>query len=385
MLSAFQNIIVPVIVFALMIFVHELGHFAAAKSFGIRVNEFALGMGPAVFKKKGKETLYSLRILPVGGFCKMEGEDAHSDDAAAFGNAARWKRFIVLVAGAVLNIVLGFAIFIVIKGGGSAVTQPVIDQFTPGTHMVDSVFAPGDKIIKLNDTDIHIFEDVSFFMERASDAPVTVTVKRGGERITSVLLPSKCELKYTYYADRVEAETVIEGKSQGMESVPIDKPELYKDRIGQSGVQTSYVLGFSATRAAPTFVSTVHDAFFRTIFDIKRVYVSLYELVTGRVPASQISGPIGIISMIGTASKINWIMLFELVALLTVNLGVMNLLPLPALDGGQILFVLAESIARKDIAAERKGLINLIGFGILFALIIFATCNDILRLIGGWT
>lgn len=380
--SSIQTILVALLVFALMILVHEIGHFAAAKAFGIRVNEFALGMGPAIFKRKRKDTLYSVRILPIGGFCKMEGEDEQSSDPAAFSNAARWKRFLVLVSGAFLNIVLGFAIFLVFKGASDKVTEPVIGEFIAGTNIVESGLEPGDRIIKLNNTSVHIYEDIEFFRNRISEQPVTVTAKRGDQTITAEVLPSKYETKYTYYSDRIEVETFIKGKSQGVVSYPVNNPELYQDRIGQTGTQTSYILGFVPKSSAPTFFSAVHDAFFRTIFDIKLVYISLYELVLGRVPASQISGPIGMVSLIGTAFRIDWSALFELVALLTVNLGMMNLLPIPALDGGHILFLGIEAVLRRDIPIEKKGIISLVGFALLIALILFASYNDILRLFG---
>lgn len=385
MLSTIWTIIVALLVFALMIFVHELGHFMAAKSFGIRVNEFAIGMGPAIWKRQGKKTLYSIRALPVGGFCKMEGEEEKSEDPAAFNNAARWKRFIVLVAGATMNIILGLAIFVVLRAADPSVAQPVIDDFVAHTNLEAAGFQPGDRIVGLDGTSVNIYEDVNFFMQRVTDdTPITVTVEREGERISADITPVIRVQRYTYYEDKVVVEELVDGNLTSQTEVPITDPEAYRDRIGQTGEESSYMLGFVAKAGAPSFGQVLHDAFFLTLFNIKLVYVSIFELVTGQVPATQISGPIGIIGMIGTVAQVNWESLFNLVALLTVNLGVMNLLPIPALDGGQILFLAIEGILRRDIPLEKKGVISLIGFVLLFGLIIFATYNDIVRMISGW-
>lgn len=385
MLSTIWTIIIALLVFALMIFVHELGHFLSAKAFGIRVNEFAIGMGPAIYKHQGQKTLYTVRALPVGGFCKMEGEEEKSADPAAFNNAARWKRLIVLLAGATMNLVLGLVIFVVLNASAQTSTQPVITDFVDHTNLEAAGFQPGDRIVGLDNTSIHIYEDINFFMERVKDqTPVKVTVRRGGETVSAHVVPVTRTMRYTYYEDRVEVEDIIDGQPGSVTVTPIEDPSAYQDRIGQTGEQTSYMLGFVAQSTAPAFSSVLHDSFFRTLFDIKRVYVSLFELITGQVPVSQISGPIGIIGMIGTVAKIDWKALLELVALLTVNLGIMNLLPIPALDGGQILFLGIEGIFRRDIPLEKKGIISLIGFILVFGLIIFATYNDIVRIFSGW-
>ena len=384
MLGGIWTILVSILVFALMIAIHEFGHFSAAKLFGIRVNQFAIGMGPVIWKKQGKETLYSLRAIPMGGFCQMEGEDSASDDERSFGKAAWWKRFLVVIAGATLNIILGFLIFLILQAPEKTLNTTVIDSFSPGTNLSGSVFQEGDRIIALDNTKINIFDDLQFSLARVTDKPIQVTALRDGEKITQTITPVKQETIQQYGEKQAEIIVKINGVETQRQIVDAPDTDIYKQHIGETATETRYILGFVPKAEPMTFGSALREAFYQTIFNIKLVYVSLYELIMGNVPASQVSGPVGIISIIGQASQMDWTVLFNLVGLLTVNLGVMNLLPIPALDGCKLLIILVEAITRKKLPPEKEGIITIIGFAILIFVLIWATYNDIIRLFTGW-
>ena len=384
MLQGIWTIVVAIIVFAIMIAIHEFGHFSAAKLFKIRVNQFAIGMGPVIWKKQGKETLYSLRAIPMGGFCQMEGEDEASDDERSFGKAAWWKRFIVVLAGAALNIVLGFIIFLILQAPTAQVNTTVIDSIDQTTNLAGSVFQPGDQITKIGGSTIHIYEDLRFALERVTDQPVEVTARRGNETVTQTITPVKQDIVYTYSEEQIDIQILHNSVEVDHQTQAAPDTEEYQDYIGKSGTQTSYILGFVPKAENMTFTTAISRAFYLTLYNIKIVYVSLYELIRGNVPASQVSGPVGIISVIGQASQMDWTVLFNLVALLTVNLGIMNLLPIPALDGCKLLIILVEAVTRRRLPPEKEGIITLIGFVLLILVLLWATYNDVVRLFTGW-
>ena len=291
MLQGIWTIVVAIIVFAIMIAIHEFGHFSAAKLFKIRVNQFAIGMGPVIWKKQGKETLYSLRAIPMGGFCQMEGEDEASDDERSFGKAAWWKRFIVVLAGAALNIVLGFIIFLILQAPTAQVNTTVIDSIDQTTNLAGSVFQPGDQITKIGGSTIHIYEDLRFALERVTDQPVEVTARRGNETVTQTITPVKQDIVYTYSEEQIDIQILHNSVEVDHQTQAAPDTEEYQDYIGKSGTQTSYILGFVPKAENMTFTTAISRAFYLTLYNIKIVYVSLYELIRGNVPASQVSGP----------------------------------------------------------------------------------------------
>lgn len=383
MLSAIWTIIVAIVVFAVMIAIHEFGHFGAAKLFGIRVNQFAIGMGPVIWKKQGKETLYSLRAIPMGGFCQMEGEDSASDDERAFSKASWWKRFVVVIAGASLNIVLGFIIFLILQAPAGHIDTTTIGSIDKTTNLLGSAFESEDKIVKLDNTSIHIYEDLRFFLDRVTDKPVEVTALRGSETITQTVTPVRRDVVYTYTQNTIDVRVLHNGNEVEHETHPVPDTAEYQSYIGKTGTETSYILGFVPQKQQMTFTGALHRAFYLTIYNIKIVYISLYELIRGNVPASEVSGPVGIINIIGQASRMDWTVLFNLVGLLTVNLGIMNLLPIPALDGCKLLIILIEAITRRKLPPEKEGIITAIGFIILILILLWATYNDVVRIFAG--
>lgn len=375
-----MGIVVAIIAFAVMVFIHELGHFMFAKLFKIKVLEFAIGMGPAIFKKKKGETVYSVRCLPFGGFCSMEGEDSESNDTRAFSNAAWWKRFIVVSAGAVLNVILGLALLMAVQSSFKSVNLPVIGGFEQKAYMQQAGFKEGDRIVKLNSTKVNVYEDIYFFLERMGAGEVEVEVKRGGESFTAKVQPVKEERVYTYYEDKTDIEIFVDGELDEKLSAEATSDSSL---IGKSQRAERYILGFECVRAENSFLNVISRSFYMTAFYVKMVYTSVYELISGQIPLNQMSGPVGVVDVIGKAAGQDFFFLLDMLALITINLGVMNLLPIPALDGCKLLIIIVELILRKRVPPEKEGIINLIGFALLIGLMIFVTYNDILRLING--
>lgn len=376
-MSGLLTILVALLVFAIMVTVHEFGHFAVAKLFKIHVVEFAVGMGPAFFKKKHGDTTYALRWIPFGGYCMFDNDVGDNDAPNAFEKAAWWKRLCVALAGAFLNLVLGFLVFIVLQSANATTYQPTVTDFVTHTYAESSDLQVGDKILRLNDTGIHIKDDLDLFMQRNGAAPVQVTVKRGKETKVFTITPSKSEEIYTYGETEMSLVQNINGNE--LERIVQPAPDIvgYADYVGQTTTVSRYILGFYGETKPHTFLSVLRDAFFTTIYNVKIVYISLWDMLLGKVSADQVSGPIGIVSVIGQATKVGWQPLLALVGLLTVNLGIMNLLPIPALDGCKALVLIAEGITRKKLPPKVEGIINFAGFALLILLMLWATFNDI--------
>jgi regulator of sigma E protease len=329
-----------IVIFLLLILVHELGHFVSAKLVGIRVQEFAIGMGPTIFKKEKGETVYSVRALPIGGFCKMEGEDEESEDERAFGNKGIPQRFLVLVSGAFMNILIGFFLFVILMLTQQQTYVPIVDTVIEGSPAQQAGLTPGDRVIRLNGSKINIQNDFAFEMSRYSGGEISVEYLRNGQKESVSLVPMQ-------------------------------------DKSGR------YLIGFTNSVVDLTFTSRIADSYYMTLFTSKVVVVSLGDLIGGRVSYKEMSGPVGIVQHIGEAAKTGILNLISLTAFITINLGVFNLLPVPALDGGRLLFLLIEAVRRKKLPAEKEGLVHFIGFALLILLMIFATTNDIGRFFGG--
>jgi len=382
-MSTVWTIVIAILAFTAMIFVHELGHFMFAKLFKIQVHEFALGMGPAIFKKKIGETLYSIRCVPFGGFCSMDAEDETSASPRAFRNVAKWKRAVVLSAGAVFNIIFGFILFVIIVGSANTVKVPVVDSYISGSYIEEAGIIDGDRIIALDGTAINIYDDFSFFMDRIDGSKaIDVTVQRGDTSYTFSVKPTKSENVFHINKDDVTVKSYINGQVTETQTISRDRINAPDAKVGDVITQSRYLLGFTPREEPNSFGATIHEAFYSTLFNGKVVYISLYELITGKVPANQVMGAIGIIDTMGAAARAGWKVLFSLLALISINLGIMNLLPIPAMDGGRLLFLLIEAIIRKRIPPEKEGIVHLIGFILLIALMILLAFNDIMRLFG---
>lgn len=333
-----------VVIFCVIIAIHEFGHFITAKLSGITVLEFSIGMGPKLFGFDKNGTKYSLRLLPIGGFCNMDGENGDSNNENAFCNKSAWKRFFVLVSGAAMNMLLGFLIFVFLFAISSPWSSNVIDEVLEGSAFEEVGILPGDKIIKMESdnfsSSIRTYNDISFFDYQNQGATTDVTIKRGGEKIVFTVTPRPVE----------EGGRALYGMRPGT--------------FGKSVFDILYLAGC------------------QSVFVVKIVLISFWQLITGTVPISAVAGPVGIVSEINSAAKMGFESVLNLAALISINLGVVNLFPLPALDGGRILFLIIEKIRRKPLPEDREGMIHFIGLALLMLFALIVTFSDITKLFG---
>ncbi len=361
-MSTILYILLAILIFGVLIAVHELGHFMAARACGVRVLEFAMGMGPLLWQKESKKgTLISLRALPIGGFCAMEGEDTESDDPAAFSNAAAWKRLIILAAGAFMNFLLGLVIVglcVFQMRGVEAFTVPAIDSFMEGCPYVGEYgLQEGDTFRRINGKRIYFSTDVSLFLSR------------GGETADIVLLR--------------------DGKRVVLEDYPIVPVEYTDAETGETVMK--YGLYFASRPA--TFGAKLQYIWLTSLDFVRMVWMGLSDLVTGAVGMDQMTGVVGIVDLmadVGTQSPTVYDALMNigyLAAFIAVNLAVMNLLPLPALDGGRIFFLcvtwVVERMFRRRVNPKYENFINAAGLALLMALMVYVMFNDIVRIVVG--
>ena len=357
-------ILIAILMFGVLIAVHELGHFLAAKSLGVKVNEFAIGMGPALLSRQRGETRYTLRALPIGGFCAMEGEEEDSNDPRSFHNKPAWKKFLILVAGAFMNFLTGFVIILVLFSLGQTPAAPVISGFLPGAEAVAQTgLRPGDEFYRIDGHRIYFQSDAILFLGRAGET-VEVEVLRDGERLDLGAL----HLPY---------RTVT-------------------DENGQQSLKRGILVG-QVRETGP--LGTLRSAWYQSVDYARTVWISLGDLVTGAVGLKDMSGAIGIIDILGQAGQAGAEAAVELdmapalgallnilsfVAFIAINLAVMNLLPIPALDGGQILFLVVDRVGwlltRRHIPQKYLGYINAAGLLCLLALMVVVAVNDVIKL-----
>ncbi len=342
-LNVAGTVLLTVLIFGLIIFIHELGHFLTAKATKIKVNEFALGMGPALFHFTRGETKYALRLFPIGGYVSMEGENEDSDDDRSFGHRPVWCRILVVVAGALMNLVLGFIIVLIITANQSAVASTTIAVFDSQATS-NTALKENDEIIKINGSRVRIDYDIIFSLVRDTDGKADFVVRRDGEVVTLADVPFPVQ-------KTAEGQTIR--------------------------------LDFKVFPVEKNIFSVTRQAFFYSVTIARVVWISLLDLITGKFGVQQLSGPVGVSQAIGQASSIGWQSVFSLAAFITINVGIFNLLPLPALDGGRLLFLIIEIIRRKPVNPKYEGFVHTAGFALLILLMIVVTFNDIARLIRG--
>lgn len=341
------SFLVAMLIFTVVVTVHEFGHYMFAKRAGIMVEEFAIGMGPKVVSREINGTVWSIRALPIGGFCKMYGEDeAVEDDDRAFGAKSVFARFLVVVGGPLFNFILAMIVGIILFAtlGGTLTTK--IDDFTEVSPIREVGGQIGDEIIEFNGRHVYTFTELLIYVNTDLTEKATVKVRREGEGI----------IEYTL------------------------KP--YKAEDGR------YLVGFSpvAVEFSNPF-QTIEYAVREVIFNFRIVVYSLGMMISGNVSPDQVSGPIGIVGAITsdvTASaesglNVAWMSVMNWILLLSTNLGIMNLLPIPALDGGRIMFLIVEAIRRKPLDQDKEGFIHFIGFVLLMGLMVLLFYNDISR------
>ena len=349
-------IIIAIIIFGILIAIHEFGHFTAAKLCGVKVEEFAIGMGPALFKKQKGETVYALRILPIGGFCAMAGEDEESDDPRAFTNQGFWKKFVILCAGSFMNLVLGIVLILIMYAGAQAFVTPTIDHFMDGCpYEGTEAMQAGDTFYSIDGQRIYLVSDVSSFLMRG-DGVYDIVMLRDGEKV---------ELKDFALTTKTYAEYVNEGPKYG------------------------FVFGYTEA----TFGTKLEYTWNTTLEFSRLVWLGLGDLINGKVGLKDMSGPVGIVDMMNEvgqqaeSAKAAADNLLYISAFIAVNLAIMNMLPIPALDGGRVFLmivtVIIEAVSRKKLDPKYEGYIHLGGMVLLLGLMALVMYNDIAKLITG--
>lgn len=335
---------VAVLVFILLIVIHEFGHFLTAKLCGVRVNEFAVGFGPKIFGKKIGETYYRFNIIPLGGYCAMEGEDEHSDEPRAFCNAKAWKRFVIVISGALCNLLLGLVLSAIILASQSLLSTTTVAKFDENAKSQQSGLAVGDKIVMVDSRKVFTVYDLSYTFTNVEGDTVDITVKRDGKKVL------------------LEDVTFNTDEHDGVNYLQID----------------FYVLG-----QEKTFGSMISHSFKTTLSYARIVWMSLIDLVTGKYGLSAVSGPVGLTQVLSETAQSGLMDLLPVMTLITINLGVFNLLPLPALDGGRLLFILFEMIFRRKVPEKFEGWVHAAGFALLLGIMVIVTAKDIWMWIAG--
>ncbi|WP_099203752.1 M50 family metallopeptidase [Scatolibacter rhodanostii] len=348
--------LIAIILFGLIIFLHELGHFITAKLFKVRVNEFAIGMGPTLLKFQKGETQYSLKLLPIGGYCAMEGEDEASNDNRAFGNKPVWQRMIIIVAGAMMNIIFGIILMFTLMVQKDTFVTTQIGAFTENSAIEAAGIQVGDTFSRIDGYKIYTDRDLTFALGIANPDSVDIEVERDGK---TLLFP---DTKLNTLPEQVNGKKIVQ----------LDFKVFGVDKSAGLVLSRSVKETFSMVRM---------------------VIETLKGMLTGRFGLNEMAGPIGTAQVITQAagqglqqsfgSAVNNIVL--IIILITVNLGVVNLLPIPALDGGRFLFLLVELIIRKPVPQKYEGAIHTIGFVLLMGFTVFIAASDIYKIVTGVT
>lgn len=353
-----MSVLFAILLFSILIFVHELGHFAAAKFSGVQVNEFAMFMGPALWKKQIGETLYSIRLIPIGGYCAMEGEDAETDSPRSFQKAAWWKRLLILVAGAAMNFLMGILLMFIVYLPAQQVVEPVIASFESfSTVDGPSGLQVGDRILKLDGEKIYVQSDFSLILSLNPGDYHDLVVLRDGKKV--------------------------------------EIPNLHMERhaVASDDGTTRMLFGMNFTLQNLNLAGKIRYTWMQCLDTVRMVRLSLQMLLTGQAGLSDMSGPVGIVQQMSTVAEESpttmdaVLNLLYFGAFIAINLAVMNLLPFPALDGGRVVGLLlttgAEKITRRKIDPKYEGYLHGAGMVFLLGLMAIVMFKDIFVLFRG--
>lgn len=332
-----ETAILAIILFCVMIFPHELGHYIAAKRLGVKVNEFAFGMGPVIWKKQKGETLHSIRLFPIGGFCSMEGEDEDSDEPRAFNNKKPWQKIIILAAGSFMNVLCAILIMSIVVGV-LGFTTTTIDTVSEGSPAEMAGIMAGDEITAIDGQPIEAWTDVSAAIASAEGGQIIMTVQRDGRTLEAAVTPEQT----------------------------------------QDG---AYLIGITSRVSHNPFRAVAEGA--KSTWNITvSMFQTLSQLFTGQLGADSLSGPVGMVQMVSQTTQYGWWYYGFLTALICINLAIINMLPLPALDGGRIIFVIISMITGRPVSQKVEGTVHFVGIMLLFGLMAYVTFNDITRIFG---
>lgn len=409
-----------------LIGIHETGHFLVAKFCKVKVNEFAIGFGPVIWKKQGKETKYELRLIPLGGFVNMEGEEERSDKEGSFSSAPVSKRIAIVAAGAIVNIVFAIIVYFILSTTSINTTSNIVSDLQENYAAQTAGIEVGDKILKINNKKIITSIDINEILNKSQGEETTVLIERNGEKKEIKLSPTEVkyqsigiylqslEKKSTEIA-AVELGSVAEkqGLQTGDEIIKINEQEVqgnpekllgifqgkeaenpdttvsYKLLIKRAGKEievelvpgtlSNYYLGVNLAKPEDTFANRLYYAMYNTKEFLFSIVDNVKNLFIGKVSTAQLTGPVGISEVV---AKTNGIKEFiYILALISISLGVTNLLPFPPLDGGKILLLIIEAIRKKPLKEETEARIQLLGFAILIGVSILITYNDIIRIL----
>lgn len=332
-----ETAILAIILFCVMIFPHELGHYIAAKRLGVKVNEFAFGMGPVIWKKQKGETLHSIRLFPIGGFCSMEGEDEDSDEPRAFNNKKPWQKIIILAAGSFMNVLCAILIMSIVVGV-LGFTTTTIDTVSEGSPAETAGIMAGDEITAIDGQPIEAWTDVSAAIASAEGGQIIMTVQRDGRTLEAAVTP-----------EQTQDGAFLIGITSRVSHNPL--------RAVAEGAKSTWNITVS-------------------------MFQTLSQLFTGQLGADSLSGPVGMVQMVSQTTQYGWWYYGFLTALICINLAIINMLPLPALDGGRIIFVIISMITGRPVSQKVEGTVHFVGIMLLFGLMAYVTFNDITRIFG---
>ncbi|MEE0801596.1 MAG: M50 family metallopeptidase [Gemmiger sp.] len=363
-MTGLLTVVAAVLVFGTVVLVHELGHFLAARRCGIRVEEFSIGFGPALWSRVRNGTRYSIRLLPLGGYNALAGEEPAEEeqekaeeppaynphtpllpatmDGRTYAEAGPWQRFFVIAAGALMNFLLGFVVILILTASQDAVTSKVIYDFVGDNPRSEQTgLQAGDEILAVNGHICFTAEDVIYELQRTEDYSASFTVLRDGHRVTL--------------------------------------PDVQFDSRTESDGSTSMVLDFRVYGIEKTPRTVVSGAIRYFCYYSRVILRGFVDLFTGRVGINELSGPVGVVSAVSEAVQYGWRDVLSLAAVITVNLGIFNLLPIPGLDGFKLLFLAAEGITRREVPVRVQAALNAAGMVLLLMLMVMVTMQDVAK------
>ncbi len=412
-----------IVLLGFLIFIHELGHFTVAKLCKVKVNEFAIGFGPTIWKKQGKETKYALRLIPLGGFVSMEGEDEESNEEGSFSKASIPRRMAIVVAGATVNIIFAVIVYFILVSTSGTFISNEIDNTIEDYAAKEAGLESGDRIVKINDEEIKSKYDLDEVMEKNNGEELNIQVQRDDEILDFNVKPTEVKSKVTgiYLDDEAKIITMDKGSSaekagienndeilkingqdvngssdkvieilnqEQMENTNEDNNEPIKITVKRGNAEvtldlvpeivSNYYLGINMKYAKDSLINRCINGWMETKVFVFSIFDNLKQLFTGNVGLDQMMGPVGISEVVANTNGFREFI--EMMALISLSLGVTNLLPIPALDGGKLLILLIELVRRKPLKQQTEINIQLIGFAILIGIFLMVTYNDILRI-----
>ena len=412
-----------IVLLGFLIFIHELGHFTVAKLCKVKVNEFAIGFGPTIWKKQGKETKYALRLIPLGGFVSMEGEDEESNEEGSFSKASIPRRMAIVVAGATVNIIFAVIVYFILVSTSGTFISNEIDNTIEGYAAKEAGLESGDRIVKINDEEIKSKYDLDEVMEKNNGEELNIQVQRDDEILDFNVKPTEVKSKVTgiYLDDEAKIITMDKGSSaekagienndeilkingqdvngssdkvieilnqEQMENTNEDNNEPIKITVKRGTAEvtldlvpeivSNYYLGINMKYAKDSLINRCINGWMETKVFVFSIFDNLKQLFTGNVGLDQMMGPVGISEVVANTNGFREFI--EMMSLISLSLGVTNLLPIPALDGVKLLILLIELVRRKPLKQQTEINIQLIGFAILIGIFLMVTYNDILRI-----